>query len=220
VSARSLIAGAALAVAAPLAAQGKDATKAVTPAPLPPGWTMTMDPGSESLTAKFVKTANGFQVTSGGAAIYYTTSDAQTNDKFVTMANFQQLQKNVGHGDHGEAFGLFAGGHDLDDSAKQTYYYFLIRQDGQFLINHRAGKEVHKIVDWTPNPAIVKLDDKPNASNSLEIRAGTDSVRFVVNGTVVHALPRKNIDLSGQTGIRVNHNLDVRIWNFMAMKGA
>jgi hypothetical protein len=210
---------AALVVAAPLGAQGKDATKAVTAAPLPPGWTMKMDPGSESMTAKLVKTPNGYEVTSGGAAIYYNTSDVQANDKFTTMADIQQLKKNVGHGDHGEAFGLFAGGHNLDDPSKQTYYYFLVRQDGQFLINHRAGKEVHKIVDWTPSPAVIKFDDKPNASNALQIQAGTDSIRFVVNGKQVHALPRKNIDLSGQTGVRVNHNLEVRFWNFMAMKG-
>ena len=94
----------------------------------------------------------GYHVTSGGAAIYYTTKDAQANDKFTTMANFRQTKKNTGHGDHGEAFGLFAGGQNLDDPAKQTYYYFLVRQDGQFLINHRAGKEVHKIVDWTAEP--------------------------------------------------------------------
>jgi len=205
--------------AAPLGAQGKDATKPVAPAPLPAGFVMKMDPGSESLTAKMVKTNAGYEITSGGAAIYYNPSDVQANDKFTTMVDIRQAKKNVGHGDHGEAFGLFAGGHDLDDLAKQTYYYFLIRQDGQFLINHRAGKEVHKIVDWTPNPAIIKFDDKPNASNSLEIRAGMDSVRFVVNGKEVHALPRKGIDLSGQTGLRVNHNLDVLFWNFMAMKG-
>lgn len=209
----------ALVVAVPLAAQSKDPTTTVQGAPLPSGWTQKMDPGSESMAAKFVTMGSGYHVTSGGAAIYFNSKDAQADDKFSVMANFRQTKKNVGHGDHGEAFGLFAGGHDLDNADKQTYYYFLVRQDGMFLINHRAGKEVHKIVDWTANPAIVKFDDKPNASNDLEIRAGMDSVRFMVNGKEVHALPRKGIDLSGQTGIRVNHNLDVHVANFMAMKG-
>jgi len=209
----------ALVVAMPLAAQGKDPTTTVQGAPLPAGWTQKMDPGSESMTAKFVTMGSGYHVTSGGAAIYFNPKDAQSDDKFSTMANFRQTKKNVGHGDHGEAFGLFAGGHDLDNAEKQTYYYFLVRQDGMFLIKHRAGKEVHTIADWTANPAIVKFDDKPNASNDLEIRAGMDSVRFMVNGKEVHALPRKGVDLSGQTGIRVNHNLDVHVANFMGMKG-
>lgn len=216
---RAVFVIAAFAVAAPLGAQAKDPTVAVTGGALPQGWTMKLDPGSESKTAKFVTMGSGYHVTSGGAAIYYTTKDVQANDKFTIMANFRQTTKNVGHGDAGEAFGLFAGGQNLDDPAKQAYYYFLVRQDGQFLINHRAGSEVHKLVDWTANPAIVKFDDKPNASNDLEIRAGMDSVRFVVNNKPVFALARKNIDLSGQTGFRVNHNLDVHIANFMAMKG-
>jgi hypothetical protein len=209
----------ALLLAAPLSAQGKDATKAVGSAPLPAGWVMKMDPGSESMTAKMVKATSGFEITSGGAAIYYSTADRQANDKFTTMADIRQLKKNVGHGEHGEAFGLFVGGQNLDDPAKQSYFYFLVRQDGQYLINRRAGKEVHKLVDWTASPAVIKFDDKPNASNSLEIHAAMDSVRFVVNGKQVFALSRKNVDVSGQTGIRVNHNLDVQVWNFMAMKG-
>jgi len=219
VSRRAGLALAALVISVPLGAQGKDATKSVASTPVPPGWVMKLDPGSESLMAKLERTPSGLEVTSGGAAIYYSPSDVQKNEKFTTMADFQQLKKNVGHGDQGEAFGLFAGGQHLDDPAKQTYFYFLVRQDGSFLINHRAGKEVHKIVDWTPSPAINKFDAKPNPTNNLQIQAGMDSIRFVVNNKQVYALPRKNIDMSGQTGVRVNHNLDVRFWNFMAMTG-
>jgi hypothetical protein len=213
---------AALAVAAPLAAQqqaAKDPTTAVAAAPLPEGWSMKLDPQAANMTAKFVTMGQGYHVTSGGAAIYYNAKDAQKSNPYTVMANFRQTKKNVGHGDHGEAFGLFAGGRDLDDQAKQTYFYFLVRQDGMFLINHRAGKDVHKIVDWTASPAIHKFDDMPNASNDLEIRVGADSVRFVVNNTPVHAISRKEItDASGAAGIRVNHNLDVHVGNFMVMK--
>ena len=216
-SRRAGLALAALVISVPLGAQGKDATKSVASTPVPPGWVMKLDPGSESLMAKLERTPSGLEVTSGGAAIYYSPSDVQKNEKFTTMADFQQLKKNLGHGDQGEAFGLFAGGQHLDDPARQTYFSFLVRQDGSFLINHRAGKEVHKIVDWTPSPAINKFDAKPNPTNNLQIQAGMDSIRFVVNNKQVYALPRKNDDMSGQTGVRVNHNLDVRFWNFMAM---
>lgn len=213
---------AALAIVAPLAAQqqaAKDPTKAVAAAPMPAGWSMKLDPQAASMTAKFVTMGQGFHVTSGGAAIYYNEKDAQGNTPFTVMANFRQTKKNEGHGDHGEAFGLFAGGRNLDDPAKQTYFYFLVRQDGMFLINHRAGPDVHKIVDWTASPAIHKFDDMPNAANDLSIKIGADSVRFLVNNTQVHAISRKEItDVSGQSGIRVNHNLDVHVANYMVMK--
>jgi hypothetical protein len=210
---------AALVVAAPLAAQAKDPTNAVAQAPLPAGWSMKLDPQAAGMSAKFVAMGQGYHVTSGGAAIYYNVKDAQPNAPFTLMANFRQTKKNVGHGDMGEAFGLFAGGRNLDDPAKQTYFYFLVRQNGMFLINHRAGPQVHKLVDWTANSAIHKFDDMPNAANDLEIRVGADSVRFVVNNTQVHAISRKELsDVSGQVGFRVNHNLDVHIGNFMVMK--
>lgn len=214
---------AALAIAAPLAAQqqqSKDPTAAVAKTPLPAGWSQVFDDHHGAEAAKFVTMGPGFHVTSGNAAIYYQTKDAQPNAPYSVMANFRQTTKNVGHGDAGEAFGLFAAGHDLNVPSKQSYFYFLIRQDGKFLINHRAGAEVHKIVEWTANPAIVKFDDVPNAKNDLSIVMGADSVRFLVNNKQVHAITRKEItDISGDAGIRVNHNLDVHVANFMVMKG-
>lgn len=217
---KTIIVLAALAIVAPLTAQqqtAKDPTTAVAAAPLPDGWSTNVDNGKG--TAKFVTMGPGFHVTSGAAAIYYNKKDAQGKNDFTVMANFRQTAKNVGHGDHGEAFGLFAGGRDLDDAAKQTYFYFLVRQDGMFLINRRAGPDVHKIVDWTASPAIHKFDDMPNAKNDLAIKVSADSVHFLVNNTQVHAISRKEIgDASGQAGLRVNHNLDVHVANFMVMK--
>jgi len=210
-----------LTIAAPLGAQGADPTKAVTAAPLPAGWSMKFDSKDASKGAKFVTMGKGFHVTSGDAAIYYQSTDAVGKEPYTVMANFRQTTKNLGHGDHGEAFGLFAGGRDLDDPAKQTYFYFEVRQDGSYLINHRAGAEVHKIVDWTPSATIVKFDDKQGASNDLAIAVSADSVRFLINNKPVHAISRKEItDASGQVGFRVNHNLDVHVGNYMVMKGA
>ena len=215
---------AALAVAAPLWAQQqqakeKDPTSAVTAAPLPDGWSMRLDDKDMTKTAKFVTMGSGFHVTSGGAAIYWQPKDEQKDD-YTVSATFGQRAKNVGHGDLGEAYGLFVGGRDLSDASKQTYLYFEVRQGGQFIVNHRAGAEVHKIVDWTPASSVHKFDDSPN-SNALAIKVASDSVRFLVNGTQVQALPRTSLkDLSGNVGIRVNHNLDVHVAGFAAKPGS
>jgi hypothetical protein len=205
------ILGAALIDAAPLAAQQQQGGAAAAPA----GWTNKMDPKDATKSTKFVTMGPGFHVTAEGAGIYYKTADAQGKENFTVSASFGQRKKT----EHPEAYGLIAGGRNLDDAAKQTYFYFLVRQDGQFLINHRAGNDVHKIVDWTPNAAIMKFDEKQGATNELAIAVGTDSVRFLVNKKQVHAITRKEIaDVSGQVGFRVNHGLDVHVGNYKVTK--
>lgn len=221
----TVIALAALAMAAPLAAQQqqakeKDPTNAVEAVPLPTGWSMRLDDKDATKSAKFITMGPGFHVTSGGAAIYWRAADAQ-KDNYTTTASFHQTKKIVGHGDKGEAYGVFVAGRDLSDAAKQTYLYFEARQDGSYYIAHRAGSEVHKLVEWTPNAAVKKIDDDPKASNELAIKVAADSVRFVVNGTQVNALPRGGMlgDVSGESGVRVNHNLDVHVGSFTVKAG-
>jgi hypothetical protein len=209
----------ALAAVAPLAAQQqqskeKDPTKAVTAGALPAGWA-TM-PGHANMAAKFEAMGPGFHVTSGGAAIYWRAADAQ-KDNYTVSANFRQAEK----GQHAEAYGLFTGGRDLTDAAKQTYLYFEVRQDGMYFIAHRSGENVHKLVDWAANPAVHKIDDTPN-TNDLAIKVAADSVRFFVNNTQVNALPRSGMsgDESGAVGLRVNHNLSVHVASFAVKPGA
>ena len=221
----TVIALAALAMAAPLAAQQqqakeKDPTNAVEAVPLPTGWSMRLDDKDATKSAKFITMGPGFHVTSGGAAIYWRAADAQKDD-YTVSASFHQTKKIVGHGDHGEAYGVFAAGRDLSDASKESYLYLEVRQDGSYYVAHRAGNEVHKLVEWTPNAAVKKIDDAPNASNELAIKVAADSVRFVINGTQVNALPRGAMlgDMSGQAGVRVNHNLDVHVGTFSVKSG-
>ena len=210
----------AIAALAPLAAQqqqgkDKDPTKAVTAGALPAGWATV--PDHANMAAKFEAMGPGFHVTSGGAGIYYRAADTQ-KDNFTVSANFRQAEK----GQHAEAYGLFTGGRDLTDAAKQTYLYFEVRQDGMYFIAHRSGENVHKLVDWAANPAIHKIDDTPNATNDLAIKVAADSVRFFVNNTQVNAVPRSGMsgDESGAVGLRVNHNLSVHVASFAVKPGA
>ena len=208
---RSLTALSLLALAAaPLSAQGaNDPTKKVAgSAPLPAGWTGRTDRASDKLTdAKFVTMGKGFHVTSGPAAIYWSASQS-VKGPFVASTTMTQTKAPT----HPEAYGIFFMGKQLD-GPEQTYAYFLVRGDGKFLVNHRAGTEVHKIVPWTENAAIVKQDASGKATNTLTVDASkADSVRLLVNGTQVAALPANQFGgTDGVVGLRVNHNLDVHI---------
>ena len=104
----------------------------------------------------------------------------------------------------------------------------MVRQDGKYLINHRADDStVHKIVDWTAHDAVKAMDANGKATNKLEIVVGATDLSFRVNGTEVKSLPRSTIDAGGAhsgtkgiAGIRVNHNLDVHIDGFAVTKGS
>jgi hypothetical protein len=87
-------------------------------------------------------------------------------------------------------------------------------------LKHRAGKEVHTIMDWTDNAAVRKQDASGKASNTLTVDAsGADSVRLLVNGKQVTALGKAGIGGDGAVGLRVNHNLDVQVPSFTVTAG-
>jgi hypothetical protein len=166
--------------------------------------------------AKFSAMGGGYHITSGPAAIYWNSKDA-VKGNYTVSASFTQTKAPM----HPEAYGLFIGGTNLSDST-QSYIYFETRGDGKYLINHRAGNDVHKIVDWTDTDATNKADAAGKATNELAIRVTSDSVNFLANGKLVKGFTKAemhNFAADGQTGIRVNHNLDVHVDKFQVKRG-
>ena len=199
--------------AAPLAAQMKNADpdkKAGGSGVLPTGWTGRTDRENAQLAdAKFVAAGSGYRVTSGPAAIYWRTANTVTGP-FTASATFNQMAAPA----HPEAYGIFFGGRSLT-TPDQTYFYALVRGDGKVTLKHRAGKEVHTLMDWTENAAVRKQDASGKASNTLTVDASrADSVRLLVNGKPVTALPKAALGGDGVVGLRVNHNLDVQVPSF------
>ena len=112
------------------------------------------------------------------------------------------------------AYGLFVGGQDLD-TAKQRYTYFVIRQDGKYLIRKRTGATTVNVAgDWTDHAAIQKPNAQGSQTNALAIGVGGDTVTFMVNGQTVATQPRSAVDAVGISGLRIGHGLDVHIEGF------
>ena len=203
-----------------LHAQGMDPDKVVADGGVKvAGWTGRIDPqaakaGRKLTDDKVISMGTGFHVTSGPAAIYWNPANTASGNYTVT-GSFTQTKAPV----HPEAYGLFIGGKNLE-APNQSYAYFVVRQDGKYLINHRANDStVHKLVDWTANPAVKAADANGKATNQLSIVVGPDKVSFLANGVEVNSLPRAQLDGMGQgtsgiAGVRVNHNLDVHIDGF------
>jgi hypothetical protein len=201
--------------AAPLAAQMKDdPDKKAGGGKLPAGWTGRTDRENAQLSdAKFETMGKGFHVTSGPAAIYW--KDNKVTGPYTASATFTQLKAPA----HPEAYGLFFIGKDLI-TPQQNYAYFLVRGDGKVMVKHRAGKDVHTIMDWTDNAAVRKQDANGRVTNTLGIDASkADSVRLLVNGKQISAFAKSYLGGSdGAVGLRVNHNLDVQVSDFTVSK--
>lgn len=199
--------------AAPLAAQMKDhdPDRKARGDSLPAGWMGRTDRDNATLAdAKFVTMGSGYHVTSGPAAIYWRTAD-EVKGPFTASATFAQTKAPA----HPEAYGIFFMGKALDGAA-QNYAYLLVRGDGKVMVKHRAGKDVHTIIDWTDNAAVHKQDASGKATNTVTVDASRpDSVRLKVNGTQVAAMAGSHMgSTDGIVGLRVNHNLDVHVADF------
>jgi len=205
-----------------LGAQGSDPDKLVKDGGVKvAGWTGRVDPrpaaaGRKITDTKFVTMGKGIHATAGPAAIYWNPANVARGN-YTVQATFAQSKASA----HPEAYGLLIAGNNLE-ATNQSYLYFVVRQDGKYLINHRANDStVHKIVDWTAHSAVKAMDAAGKASNALAVVVGPDALSFRVNGTEVKAIPRSVIDAGGLhtgtagiAGIRVNHNLDVHIDGF------
>jgi hypothetical protein len=201
------------ALSLPLAAQ-EHAQDADQPTPgggaVPAGWTVRADDGDAS-GANIQTMGKGLHVTTGPAVILYR-SDAAGKGPFHTLATFTQTKPSK----HPEGYGLFVGGKGLD-GATQQYLYFLVRQDGSYLIKRREGEKTSDVSKgWVPSDAVKKPDAKGSATNLLEVDNKRDPSRiaFLVNGKEVYGTDAKGMALDGIVGIRQNHNLDVHIEGF------
>lgn len=185
----------------------------------PAGWTVRLDDKDTTrytvADTRMVQEGTAWRVTSGPAALYYSAATTPTTPEYTLRATFTSPTAPR----HAEAYGLFLGGRDLESSTKQDYAYFLVRGDGKWMLNHRAGAEVHRIHPWTAHPAVHTRDASGRVSDQLEVRVGADSVRFMVNGAQMTAIERKHFGGSGIAGIRVNHNLDVVVEKLEVVPG-
>lgn len=177
---------------------------------MPDGWLMRLDrPGAPTEMADFQVMAPGWHVKTGrsGAGIYWM-ADMGEDGEYRARARYHLFSP----ASHSEAFGLFIGGDDLDE-ADQEYLYFLVRQTGEYLIKRRDGSETSSVVGWTPHDAIpvAPAGEQGPTRYDLTVDVGSEDVRFMVNGSTVHTLPRSELDTDGVVGLRINHMLDVHV---------
>ena len=196
----------ALAAALPLAAQS------------PKGWKVRADHSTSATdpdaagSIQFVTAGSGFHATNPQAAVFW--DPANTASGTYTLKGSFTLLKPSGHTNY---YGLVFGGSDLE-GPQQQYLYFEVAQNGSWLIKRRNGDATANVVPRTPSDAVKKPDASGKSTNDLEVRVGADKIDYVVNGQVVHSMPKGDAKTDGIYGIRVNHLLDVQIDGFGVTK--
>jgi len=177
------------------------------------GWRVRVDRSTEasdpdaSGAIKFVTMGSGFHATNPQAAVYW--NPASTASGAYTLKGTFTLMRPSGHVNY---YGLVFGGSALE-GAQQSYLYFVVAQNGTWLIKSRNGTATSTITASTPNDAVKMPDATGKSINALEVRVGAAKIDFVVNGVVVHTEPKTGAlaKTDGIYGIRVNHLLEVQI---------
>jgi hypothetical protein len=184
----------------------------------PKGWkervdrsTSASDPDAPG-PVKFMAMGGGFHFVNPQAAVFWNPANTATG-AYALKGTFT-LQKPSGHTNY---YGLVFGGSDLE-GAQQKYTYFLVAQDGTFLVKKRDGEATSDVVRKTPSDAVKKPGGDGKSTNALEVRVAANKIDYVVNGTVVNSMPKGDVKTDGVYGIRINHLLEVMVDGFSVTK--
>jgi hypothetical protein len=182
----------------------------------PPGWKWALDKPAKLQTAgrfepvdslfEFVHMAPGWHITMGpGAALFDPRERAE--GRFIVTGELI-LFPNASNSE----YGIFVGGQSLEGANKQ-WYAFVVRRDGSAAVMHRAGAETHMVMPWTTHAAVKPRPDDKTITNVVQVRAEPDSVRFLVNGERITALPRAGLELDGLFGFRMGEGVNLHATN-------
>ena len=186
----------------------------------PAGWKLRADRSTSATDPdaagdiKFVTMGTGFHANNPQAAVYWNPANTATGN-YSLKGTFTLMQQ----GAHSEYYGLVFGGSDLEGPG-QNYLYFIVAQDGSWLVKRRAGDATQHVSAKTPSDVVKKPDASGKSTNALEVRVMADKIEYVVNGTVVHTTPKtgQTAKTDGIYGIRVNHHLEVHVDGFAVSK--
>jgi hypothetical protein len=179
----------------------------------PKGWRVRVDRSTSASdpdaagAVKFVTSGSGFHATNPQAAVFWNPANTATGN--YSLKGTFTLMKPSGHTNY---YGLVFGGSDLE-AAGQSYLYFLVAQDGTWLVKQREGDATKDVAPKAANDAVKKPDANGTSTNALEVRVTGNKIDYLVNGTMVHSTPKSGLTAKtdGIYGIRINHQLEVQV---------
>lgn len=190
-----------------MAAAERDPDVAQNGGGVPQGYVALTDKADAQISgASYTTSGSNWEVKTGPAHIVYAPKDSASG-VYAVSTTIQQLEKPK----HPEAYGVFFGGHHLDDRSAQRYGYFIVRGTGEYLIKTRQGDSTTTVVPWTASENVPKEDSTGKASYDIKVHFAPDTAHFMVNGKLVAAVPKKELPSEGIAGLRINHNLHLDV---------
>jgi hypothetical protein len=192
------------------------AAVSVLMAQAPKGWRLRVDRSTSATdpdaagAIKFVASGSGFHATTPQAGVFWNPANTASGN-YALKGTFTLVRPSS----HTNYYGLVFGGSNLE-GAGQSYLYFVVAQDGSWLIKRRDGDASTREVARMRHNAVKTPDASGKSTNTLEVRVAADKIDYVVNGTVVHTTPKTGLTekTDGIYGFRVNHALEVQIDDF------
>lgn len=193
-----------------------------------PGWQGKIDPkeasaGSALNDSKFEMKGSEINIATGPAAIYWNPANNQTGD-YTVSATFTEPAY-MSANDHGHPYGVFIAGNKLDTD-NPTLLYCAAYGDGRYILrafpvtfapggNRRAAT----------NAAVKKVEKGQPVTQEISMSLKGSKVSCTINGTEVGSWTKDDLvgegkleSIQGIAGIRVAHNVDVKVTNFKVTK--
>lgn len=174
----------------------------------PTGWDVVFDDAAaEDSSLFFVSMEPGWHITSGPASLLVDPSHGVAGEFSLEAEVF------LFPGQSDSGFGLVFGGAELGGRQAQSYFQFLLRRDGSYMIAHRAGPELHILTAWARHDAVIAAEgaEEP-VLNTLLVAAGAEDIVFRINGEEVGRYPRgTGMGLDGLVGLRVGDDLNLHV---------
>jgi opacity protein-like surface antigen len=215
-----LVALAAIALAAPSAAQ--DADRSVKGGGImAKGWQGKVDAGAAKQgktikDSRFEEKNGSFHISAGSASTYWNPANTATGD-YTVSATFTEPKIAAGHP---HPYGLFIGGSNLETD-KPTYVYCVAYGDGTALVRGFSDGTVVNYSKRAPNAAVKKAEEGGSVTQSIAWTVKGDKAECTVNGSVVASFPKADLvgagklaSTDGVYGIRAAHNVDIVVSNF------
>jgi hypothetical protein len=195
-----------------------------------PGWKGKVDAGeaangSAVNDSKFELKGNEITINSGPASIFWNPANAQTGD-YTVSATFTEPAY-MSSMSHPHPYGVFIGGNKLDTD-QASLVYCTAYGNGTFIVRGfgPAPFRVGTMGRPTANDAVHKAAGKGEAvTQEVKMSVKGSRVTCSINGTEVASVDKGEItgagkleSVEGIPGIRVAHNVDVKVTNFKVEK--